>query len=258
MKLLTSAELVPYIKQRHVTQVAQLATQPRMAIVRMGDAESTNRYLRAKQRYGADIGVTVDIYPESPDTIIESIKKLGKDPSITGIVIQLPLSDPELTAKAVAAVPADKDIDGLAPNSDFEAGTPKAVLWLLAAYNVDVAGRIAVVGQGRLVGKPLADRLEASGLDVVRCDIHTADLAAETRTADIIFTGTGQPNLIKSDMVKEGAVVVDTGAPECELDPALFERSDLTITPNPGGVGPMTIVALFDNLLIAANRQSSD
>jgi methylenetetrahydrofolate dehydrogenase (NADP+)/methenyltetrahydrofolate cyclohydrolase len=256
MKLLYGKDVAAFIKQRHMAQAAGLPTKPRLAIVRMGDDAATDRYLRSKQRYGEDIGADVDIYSETPDTIIDSIKKLGKDPKVTGIIVQLPLSDRTKTDAALATVPPNKDVDGLAPNSDFEAGTPKAVLWLLASHNVDVKGRIVVVGQGRLVGEPLADRLEASGLDVVRCDIHTKDLAAETRQADIIFTGTGQPNLIKSDMVKEGAVVVDTGSPLCELDPSLFEREDLTLTPNPGGVGPMTVSALFDNLLIAANRQS--
>jgi methylenetetrahydrofolate dehydrogenase (NADP+)/methenyltetrahydrofolate cyclohydrolase len=126
---------------------------------------------------------------------------------------------------------------------------------LLAAYNVDLQGRIVVVGQGRLVGKPLADRLEVSGHDVVRCDVHTKDLRAETIQADILFTGTGQEHLIKPDMVKDGAVVVDTGSPRNEIDPALYDRDDLTITPNPGGVGPMTVASLFDNLLIAAQRR---
>jgi methylenetetrahydrofolate dehydrogenase (NADP+)/methenyltetrahydrofolate cyclohydrolase len=130
----------------------------------------------------------------------------------------------------------------------------KAALWLLASHNVDLSGRIVIVGQGRLVGKPLADRLEAQGLEVIRTDINTPDLGAVTRTADMIFTGTGRPGLIRSDMVKDGAVIVDTGAPSTELDPALFERPSLTITPNPGGVGPMTIAALFDNLLIAATQ----
>jgi methylenetetrahydrofolate dehydrogenase (NADP+)/methenyltetrahydrofolate cyclohydrolase len=122
----------------------------------------------------------------------------------------------------------------------------------LAAHNIDLKGHIVVVGQGRLVGKPLADRLEASGHDVTRCDINTPDLRAETIRADILFTGTGQEHLITSAMVKHEAVIVDTGSPRNELDPALYDRSDLTLTPNPGGVGPMTVVSLFDNLLIAA------
>jgi methylenetetrahydrofolate dehydrogenase (NADP+) / methenyltetrahydrofolate cyclohydrolase len=252
MKLLTGSDVAAYIKQRHTQQVAGLDPKPRLAIVRSKDNVAGDRYLKMKRAYGEDIGVIVDLYVETSDTILGRIKSLNEDPAVTGIIIQLPLSDPDITAKATAAVATAKDVDGLAPGTTFEAATPKASLWLLAAHNVDLRGRIVVVGQGRLVGTPLADRLEASGQEVIRCDINTPDVAAETIQADIIFTGTGQPNLIKPDMVKTGAVVVDTGAPKGELDPALYDRDDLTITPNPGGVGPMTVAALFDNLLIAA------
>lgn len=251
-KLLGGRDIADFIKQRHRGTVAGLAQPPRLAIIRSRDNEAGDRYLKMKRQYGEDIGAVVDLYVETSDTILERIKALNEDDTVTGIIIQLPLTDQAITDEATAAVAPAKDVDGLAPGTTFEAATPKAALWLLAAHNVDLAGRIVVVGQGRLVGKPLADRLEASGHNVVRCDIHTKDLKAETIQADILFTGTGVEHLIKSNMVKPGAVVVDTGSPRYELEPALYERDDLTITPNPGGVGPMTVVSLFDNLLIAA------
>jgi methylenetetrahydrofolate dehydrogenase (NADP+)/methenyltetrahydrofolate cyclohydrolase len=253
-KLLAAENIVGFIQQRHVQQVVGFTPPPRLAIIRSSDNEAAERYLRAKAQYGAAIGVPVDIYVESPASLIDRIHALNADPATTGIIVQLPLPSPELTSAALAAVAPAKDVDGLGPNSPFEAATPKAALWLLAAYNVDLRGRIVIVGQGRLVGKPLADRLEASGHEVVRCDIHTTDLAAATRTADIIFTGTGTPSLIKPGMVKPGAVIVDTGSPRQELDPALYDDPTLTITPNPGGVGPMTVASLFDNLIIANNQ----
>jgi methylenetetrahydrofolate dehydrogenase (NADP+)/methenyltetrahydrofolate cyclohydrolase len=254
MKLLDGRDPADFIKERHVRIAAGLPTRPRLAIIRSADNEAGDRYLKMKRGYGEDIGVGVDLYVETSDTILQRIAELNADPAVTGIIIQLPLTDHSVTTAALAAVAPAKDVDGLGPRSPYEAATPKAALWLLAAYNVTIAGRIVIVGQGRLVGQPLADRLEASGHHVVRVDIHTKDLAAETRQADMIFTGTGRPGLITSDMVKSGAVVVDTGAPSAELDPALFQRDDLTVTPNPGGVGPMTVVSLFDNLLIAAQQ----
>jgi methylenetetrahydrofolate dehydrogenase (NADP+)/methenyltetrahydrofolate cyclohydrolase len=257
MKLLTGRDIAAFIKQRHIQQVAGMDPQPRLAIVRMGNDEATNRYLRGKAKYGEEIGVPVDIFAEESDTILGRIADLNADPSITGIIVQLPLTDRSITEQAVSSVAPAKDVDGLAPGTTFEAATPKAALWLLASHNVDLKGRIVVVGQGKLVGAPLADRLEASGHDVVRCDINTPDVGAETIKADIIFTCTGQQHLIKPHMVKEGAVLVDAGAPLAELDPALFERDDLTLTPNPGGVGPMTIASLFDNVLIAYQQQRS-
>ncbi|HEX3082117.1 MAG TPA: bifunctional 5,10-methylenetetrahydrofolate dehydrogenase/5,10-methenyltetrahydrofolate cyclohydrolase [Candidatus Saccharimonadia bacterium] len=255
MKLLTGRDVADYIKQRHAQTVAGMDRKPKLAIIRSKDNEAGDRYLKMKRQYGEDIGAAVDLYVETSETILDRIATLNDDSSVTGIIIQLPLTDPEITVKATAAVALEKDVDGLAPGSTFEAATPKAVLWLLAAHGVELRGRIVVVGQGKLVGKPLADRLDAQGLDVVRCDINTKDLKAETIQADILFTGTGQEHLIKPDMVKPGAVLVDTGSPRYEFDPALYERDDLTITPNPGGVGPMTVVSLFDNLLIAAQRQ---
>jgi methylenetetrahydrofolate dehydrogenase (NADP+)/methenyltetrahydrofolate cyclohydrolase len=252
MKLLTGRDVAEFIKQRHVSTVAGLTKAPHLAIIRSRDNEAGDRYLKMKRQYGEDIGVIVDLYVETSETIIDRIKALNADESVTGIIIQLPLTDGHITNEALAAIDPSKDVDGLAPGTPFEAATPKAALWLLAAHNIDLAGRIVVVGQGRLVGRPLADRLEASGHDVVRCDINTKDLAAETIQADILFTGTGQEHLIKPDMVKNGAVLVDTGSPRYEFEPALYQRDDLSITPNPGGVGPMTVVSLFDNLLIAA------
>ncbi|MDB5178626.1 MAG: putative Methylenetetrahydrofolate dehydrogenase [Patescibacteria group bacterium] len=256
MKLLDGRDIAQFIQQRHQQMVAGLANQPRLAIIRSADNEGAKRYLKLKSQYGEEIGAAVDVYAEQPGTLLGRIRQLNADPRVTGIIIQLPLPSAELTAQAVKAVDPAKDVDGLGPHSSFETATPKAALWLLASHNVDLRGRIVIVGQGRLVGKPLADRLEASGHEVVRVDINTKDLRAETIQADMIFTGTGRPGLIKPNMVKEGAVVVDTGAPLGELDPALYDRDDLTITPNPGGVGPMTVASLFDNLLIAAQQRA--
>ena len=254
MKLLDGRDIAAYIKERHRLQVQGMDPKPRMAIIRSEHNVAGDKYLKMKRAYGEDIGVPVDLYVEKPETMISRIHALNKDKSVTGILIQLPLEDPTQTAEALAAVAPEKDVDGLSPDTIFEPGTVKASLWLLAAYNVDIKGKVVIVGQGRLVGKPLADRLEASGVEVVRADIKTGDLKSVTQDADMIFTGTGKAGLITSDMVKSGAVVVDTGSPRGELQPDLYERQDLTITPNPGGVGPMTVASLFDNLLIAASK----
>jgi methylenetetrahydrofolate dehydrogenase (NADP+) / methenyltetrahydrofolate cyclohydrolase len=254
-KLLDGTAPASFIQTRNAQIVAGLLLRPRLAIIRSHANPAGDQYLNMKRKYGQSIGVEVDLYVESGADIFDRITQLNLDPAVTGVLIQLPFGDRTLTDQALASVEPMKDIDGLGPNSPYEPGTVKAALWLLASYNIDLHGRIVIVGQGRLVGKPLADRLEAQGHEVVRADINTADLAAVTRTADVLFTGTGRPGLIRSDMVKPGAIIIDTGAPSSELDPALFRRTDLAaITPNPGGVGPMTVAALFDNLLIAAQR----
>jgi methylenetetrahydrofolate dehydrogenase (NADP+)/methenyltetrahydrofolate cyclohydrolase len=250
--LLDGRELRDYIKERQIRQARSLRPQPRLAIVRQGTSEVTDLFLRVKQAYGRDIGVSVDTYTESPETLLERIKELNSDDAVTGIIVQLPLADaPELTDEALNAVSPSKDVDGLAPKSRYDPATPKAILWLLAAYNVDLKDKvIAVVGQGRLVGKPLADQLEASGQTVRRLDETTEDLGSELIDADIIISATGQAGLITSEMVKAGAVVVDVGAPVSDLADDLRARTDIKITANPGGVGPVTVAALFDNLLV--------
>lgn len=256
MTRLDGADLAGYVQERHSHQAHGFKPAPRLAIVRQGATPATDMYLQVKHRYGQEIGVPVDLYTEAPGHIIGRIQALNADPAVAGIIVQLPFADaPELETEALAAVTPEKDVDGLAPDSPFEVATVKGIFWLLTAYNIDIKGCIAVVGQGRLVGLPLAAQLEASGAQVVRADVNTPDLAAVTRDADIIITATGQPGLITSDMVKPGAVVVDAGAPKSDLASDLHQRTDIKITPNPGGVGPMTVAALFDNLFIAALEQ---
>ena len=255
MKLLNGADLAGFIKERHSRVMASLDYVPTLAIVCVEPNDATQRYLGVKRRYGDDIGVTVRVYEETKTSIADRVKRLNADVDTTGIIVQLPLPSPALTDEVLALIDARKDVDGLRPGSLFEPATPKAILWLLAGHNIDLKGRtIAVVGQGRLVGKPLADMLEASGHAVVRCDINTVDLTAHLIEADIIVAATGQAGLIDAAMLKDGAIVIDTGSPQSELSADVLDRTDLIRTPNPGGVGPMTVAALFDNLMIAATR----
>jgi len=130
---------------------------------------------------------------------------------------------------------------------------------LLAGYNVALEGKhIVLVGRGKLVGAPLERMLQASGYDVEVVDRKTEDIRAVVREADVIITATGQPGLITSDMIKDKAIVVDAGVAGeqgktvGDLAPDVYERDDLTITPRKGGVGPLTICALFDNVIRAA------
>jgi methylenetetrahydrofolate dehydrogenase (NADP+)/methenyltetrahydrofolate cyclohydrolase len=251
VKLLDGADLAGFIQTRHVQIINSRSSRLKLVILYCGSKEATQRYIRAKRTYGEEIGITVEAIEVTPDTLIDKIKELNKDDSVTGIVVQLPLPSEELTEAVLKTIDPNKDVDGLGKKSAFEPATPKAILWLLAGYNIDLKGEIAIIGQGRLVGKPLADSLEASGRTVVRYDQTPSDLDKVLITADIIITATGQAGLITSAMVKVGAVVVDVGSPLSELADDLRERKDLTLTPNPGGVGPMTVAALFDNLIHA-------
>lgn len=259
--LLDGRQLASFIKERHINQVANLRVQPKLAIVQASNDPSTESYIKVKSRYGANIGVLVDVHKVDQSGISSLIEDLNKDKSVHGIIVQLPLPDPGPTDEILASIDPKKDVDGLHPESLFTPATPMAILWLLAGFNIDPKGKtVAVVGQGRLVGAPLSTLLENSESKVIRCDKQTKDLAAETLKADIVISATGVPGLIKPGMVKHKAVVVDAGVGEDngsmvgDLDSKLYDDKSLVITPNPGGVGPMTVVALFENLLQAASR----
>jgi methylenetetrahydrofolate dehydrogenase (NADP+)/methenyltetrahydrofolate cyclohydrolase len=264
MKLLNGKELAGYIKERQAKQARALrqadGVKPKLAIVVTIDNPVTNSYLLKKQQYGEDILVDVDVHRPSEEELRPLLKRLGTEDSVHGIIVQLPLLHPEETEEIVNLVPGHKDVDGLGQNPDFEPATPLAILWLLSGYNVDLAGkRVLLVGRGRLVGAPLEKMLQAAGIEPVVADIKTKDLKAETLEADVIISATGAPGLIKADMIKQGAVIVDAGVADAggktvgDVAADVYEtRDDVTITPTKGGVGPMTVCALFDNVLRAA------
>lgn len=258
--ILDGREVAGFIKERHRRQMGGLHPAPALAIVANLKRADTASFVRAKQRYGEDIGVRVEVV--SPGrSITGTIEQLNRRPDVAGIVVQLPLENPDGTDAALAAIDPAKDTDGLGPNSPYEVAAVKGIMWLLAAYGIEIkTGPVGVVGQGRLVGRPLADRLEASGVAVVRCDDTTPDLAAAVRECGIIVSAAGRPGLITAETVPPGCVLVDAGGGEAggrvvgDVDPALYERPDLKVSPVPGGVGPMTVAALFDNLLLAAAK----
>jgi methylenetetrahydrofolate dehydrogenase (NADP+)/methenyltetrahydrofolate cyclohydrolase len=188
---------------------------------------------------------------------------LNSDKSVHGIIVQLPLEDPSKTDEIINLVAPSKDVDALGTKSSFEPATPMAILWLLSGYNIELGmgKKILLIGRGKLVGAPLEKILKMSGYQVEVIDREIPDLAAKTKAADIIITATGSPALLYPDMIKRGAVVVDAGVASEEgktvgdLAPDVYERNDLTITPEKGGVGPLTVCALFENVIRAAQQQ---
>ena len=266
MKLLNGLELAGYIKERQAHEVRSLRqskhVQPKLAIVVTIEHPAIDVYMRMKQQYGADIGVLVDVHRVGQAEAPELIARLNEDTSVQGIIVQLPLADPAQTDAICDLVDPGKDADALGSQAVLDPATPQAILWLLAGYNIDLAGKkIVLVGRGKLVGAPLERMLRTSGYDVESVDVHTPNVPEVVKAADVIVTATGVPRLITKDMVKPCAVVVDAGtASEAgkivgDAAPELYERDDLTITPIKGGVGPLTICALFDNL-IRASRAS--
>lgn len=263
MKILDGLFLAGFIKERQTHQVRGLRQayniSPKLAIIRTSDDPRIAAYIRLKKAYGEDILVDVDEHFVPQGEALATIKKLNADPSVTGIIVQLPLADPEQTEELVDAVAPEKDVDGLGKKATLDPATAMSILWLLAGYNVELKGKnIVVVGQGRLVGSPLTKMLKNSGYTVTPVSKSTDNLETAVRDADVIITAAGSPGVIKSGMVKPGAVVVDAGVATDkgklvgDVDPAIRERHDLTITPEKGGVGPLTVTALFDNVIRAA------
>ena len=263
MKLLDGAELAGFVKERQAKQVRNLRQahqiQPKLAIVQTKDDPVINTYVRLKKRYGEDILIDVDIHVIDQAETLEVIQTLNDDDSVHGIIVQLPLSDPSQTETIVNAIAASKDVDALGAQAAFDPATPTAISWLLAGYNVGLEHKkIVVVGHGRLVGAPLVKMWRNSGLDVTVADKSTENIEGVIKSADVVVTAVGVPGLIKSSMLQPDAVVVDAavasedGKLVGDLEDSVRERDDLTITPTKGGVGPLTVAALFDNVIRAA------
>jgi methylenetetrahydrofolate dehydrogenase (NADP+)/methenyltetrahydrofolate cyclohydrolase len=265
MKILNGSELAGYIKERQLKQVRALRQSwkvfPRLAIMRSGENSVIDTYVRLKSEYGEDIAIDVDIYNLPETELLEKIKQLNNDEKVHGIIVQLPLADSSLIDTLLNAVNPDKDVDGLSTESKFTPATAMAIDWLLVGYNIDLQyKKIAIVGKGRLVGAPLAELWRKGLYEVTVCDSKTEDLAGTLLTSDVIVTATGVPGLITSEMVKNGAVIVDAGTASehgkivGDIADDVRERNDLIITPIKGGVGPLTISALFDNVITAARK----
>jgi methylenetetrahydrofolate dehydrogenase (NADP+) / methenyltetrahydrofolate cyclohydrolase len=268
MRILDGSALAGFIKERQAYQVRALRQahqiHPKLAIVRTSEDPRIAAYVKLKKTYGSDIQVDVEEHFISQGDALRLIKKLNTDDAVTGIIVQLPLVSTDQTAELVNAVAPEKDVDGLGENATLDPATPLAIVWLLAGYNVEVKGKnIVVIGQGRLVGAPLTKMLRDSGCHVTTVTKTTDNLTAVVRGGDIIISAAGSPGLLKSDMIQPGAVVVDAGVATengklvGDIDPAVRSRHDLTITPEKGGVGPLTVTALFDNVIRAANFKTT-
>lgn len=266
-RVLNGRDLADFIKERQAHQVRGLIQhdhiKPKLAIVQTVDNPVIDTYVRLKKAYGADILIDVDVYKIDQENALSVIGELNTDDTVHGIIVQLPLSDPNATDVIVNAVEPGKDVDGLGDKAILDPATPMAINWLLAGYNIDLRGkRIVIVGNGRLVGAPLARMWINSGLSVEVLDTSCGNLNAKLIDADVVVTATGVPHLIKSDDIKIGAVVVDAGTASeqgeivGDVSSGVRDRTDLIITPAKGGVGPLTITALMDNVIRSARTKT--
>jgi methylenetetrahydrofolate dehydrogenase (NADP+)/methenyltetrahydrofolate cyclohydrolase len=264
-KELNGKELADYVKERQAKAVRGLRqawrVEPKLAIIRTNPDPIVDSYMRIKQSYGVDILVDVEVHTIDQSNALDLIRALNRDDSVHGIIVQIPLPDPAQTNEILNAVAPEKDVDGLSEAALFDAPTPVAISWLLAGYDVDLAGKkIVIVGHGRLVGKPLAQMWKNSGYDVTVADKLTENLSEITSQADVLVTATGVPALITSDMISPHCTIVDAGVATDsnglvgDVDMDVREIPTISITPNKGGVGPLTVSALFENVITSARN----
>ena len=258
MKELNGRELAGYVKERQARQVRQLRARkifPKLAIFYDNDSPVIAKYMSLKQIYGEDIHIDVEVIKISADDAAEKLKAAADDAAVTGIIVQLPLAECDIAI--LDLIPLAKDVDGLRGESDT--ATAMAIHWLLTGYGIDLEHKkLAIVGRGKLVGAPLMKMWTESNYDVSL--FHRGDNLEKLADYDVIVTATGVPGLIKSRMIKYGGVVVDAGTAseggviKGDLDDEARERDDLTLTPKIGGVGPLTVAMLFENVIRAANK----
>lgn len=270
MRELNGSELAGFIKERQAKQVRALRQawhiNPRLAIVTDVENPVIETYMRLKQRYGADILIDVEIHRVPAGGALEVIQELNNRDDVQGIILQLPISNSDQTEELLESIREDKDVDGLRKKAIFQAATPTAISWLLAGYGIDLKSKkVAIVGRGRLVGAPLEKMWLKSDVDVTV--FEKGDDLSQLINYDIIVSATGVPGLIKSQMVKIKTVVVDAGTASengkivGDVSEEVRQRNDVIITPKKGGVGPLTVSALFDNVITAclkiANQSKS-
>ena len=271
-----AAKVLAEVKVGVAALRAQTGGQPTLAVILVGEDPASQIYVRNKKRAADEVGITTRdfLFPQgcSQAELLETIAGINRDPTVHGILLQLPLPRGMDEDEAVAAIAPEKDADGLHPTNlgNLLGGKPGAVpctpagcIEILDHYGIVLEGAEAVVvGRSRLVGKPLAQLLLARHATVTMCHTRTRDLAAHCRRAEILCVAAGRPGIITGDMVSEGVVVIDVGvnrlstgklAGDVHFDSVSPKAR--AITPVPGGIGPMTIAMLMRNTYRAARRQ---
>jgi methylenetetrahydrofolate dehydrogenase (NADP+)/methenyltetrahydrofolate cyclohydrolase len=267
-RILSGLELQGFIQERQAKQVRNLRQEhhivPKLLVI-MGEQASgaSKAYVAMKQRYAAELLIDVEVKTVAQEAMASEIIAANNDDTVTGIIVQLPIDDPSETTKICNTIAPEKDVDGLGEYATFASATAEAIDWLLVGYNIDLTHKkIAIVGNGKLVGAPLARLWNDQAYDVTVLDEFSDNTSEVLLQSEVIVTAAGKPRLITSSMVPQNAVVVDAGTASengelvGDVDMAVRERGDVTITPIKGGVGPLTITLLFDHVIQAALKKA--
>ena len=251
---------------------------PGLAVVLVGDDPASAVYVRSKGKAARECNVDVFDHKLPADTsqaaLVELVRRLGADPAVDGILVQMPLPKQIDADAVIAAIPPTKDVDGLHPENlgrvaqgrpRFIACTPKGCMRLLAEAGATLSGaRAVVLGRSILVGKPMALLLANADATVTLCHSRTRDLEAQVAAADVVIAAVGRPEMVKGAWIKPGAIVIDVGINRMpdgkivgDVELAAARERAAAITPVPGGVGPMTIAMLLDNTVESATVRAT-
>ena len=290
MQIIDGKAIAAEIKKEIAAEVNEIITKggkrPHLAAILVGHDGGSETYVAHKVRACEECGFTSTLIRYEDDiteeTLLAKVEELNNDADVDGFIVQLPLPKHIDEQKVIEAIDYRKDVDGFHPINAgrltiglpcYLSATPNGIMELLRRYNIDTKGKKCVVlGRSNIVGKPVANLMLQKGTPgdatVTICHSRTANIEEECRQADIIIAALGQPHFVKENMVKEGAVIIDVGTtrvPTTETKSGFRLMGDVDyanvapkcsyITPVPGGVGPMTIVSLMQNTLLAAKGE---
>lgn len=270
--LINGSELAKKIRKELSQKVKKEKLSPNLAVILCGDDEASKVYVRIKSKACEEVGIQFEEYhlkkETNQDELCSLIDKLNCDDRIDGILLQYPLPKGLNYREAADKIVSEKDVDGFNPYNvgrltigepNFIPCTPYGIMKMFEEYKIELSGKKAViVGRSNIVGKPMAQCLLNASATVTICHSKTKDLKEELKDADIVIAAVGKEGIIKADMLKEGVVVIDVGMNRnkegklCgDVDFEKAKEVASYITPVPGGVGPMTVAMLMNNVIKA-------
>ena len=248
--------------------------KPKLIVMLVGDMKASASYVAQKEKFAVKAGIESDIMrfeaTVTEEEILTQIDNINNDKSIHGVIVQLPLPDHISVTKVLNKIDPSKDVDGFTPTNvgklflgedTLVSCTPKGIMQMLASTGTNLSGKnVTVVGRSNIVGKPVAILCLQQNATVTICHSRTKDLNSKLADADVIIVAVGIPKFINGDQIPEGCIVIDVGIHNIDgklcgdVDFESASQKASAITPVPGGVGPMTVCALIENTIIAAER----
>ena len=271
-EIINGKELAKEVRLNLKEKVEKEKLTPKLAVILCGDNEASKVYVRNKSKACDEVGVEFEEFllpnTTTQKELLDLIDRLNEDEKVDGILLQSPIPKGLNIEEAFERIKPEKDVDGFNPynvgklcigEDGFIPCTPLGIMKMFEKYNIDLEGKkAAIVGRSNIVGKPMAQCLLSKNATVTICHSRTKDLKEELKDADVVIAAVGKREIIKADMIKEGAVVIDVGMNRndegklCgDVDFEEVSKKASYITPVPGGVGPMTIAMLMNNVVKA-------